>query len=571
MHVEKNVVDAAIGTILDISSKTKDHAKGRYDLKEMKIRKSLHPKDTTDGKRIKIAKACFSMTNGEKSIFCRVLKKAKLPDESTSNISRCVQLDERKLSGYKTHDAHFMLHYLLPIPIKNILPDHVAIALIRLSSFFRRLCQKVITVEEIDCLEAKIIETINRLEKIFPPTFFDIMIHLPIHLANEVRLGGPVQNQWMYLSERDMCTFKSYVRNKNYPEGSITEAYLVEECLTLCSRYLHTGIRTRFNKRPQNDNEYGSGDAPSFSLFPCKDCPLGAKKNAAIILDKKEHELEVNGQPRRLKWSKAKNHSQNFSKWFETRALQDDVPDLIKEFSRGPNAVAKRYSGYLINGYRFHIRQCNARRKTQNSGVTLVASTTSFASSKDKNPVHADLTYYGRIVDILELDYYGHFKVVLFKCDWYEVEKDTYSLTYVYFNKKCSLKEPFVLASQVHQCFYVQDQYDQDRHYVMKTVPRDLFNVSDHVESTTSESFENEPSEQFMSPSIPNDNGEVVLIRNDVPETIIDVDAEGFLAEQHEVEHDSESEDVYEEEYEEEFADDSEEEPGDYVDVEDEP
>ncbi|KAM3289637.1 hypothetical protein P3S67_017926 [Capsicum chacoense] len=74
-----------------------------------------------------------------------------------------------------------------------------------------------------------------------------------------------------------------------------------------------------------------------------------------------------------------------------------------------------------------------------------------------------------------------------------------------------------------------------------------------------------------MGPSIPNDNGEVVLIRNDIPETIIDVDAEGFLAEQHKVEYDSESEDVYEEEYEEEFADDSEEEPGDDVDFEDEP
>ncbi|KAM3338038.1 hypothetical protein P3S68_032364 [Capsicum galapagoense] len=171
----------------------------------------------------------------------------------------------------------------------------------------------------------------------------------------------------------------------------------------------------------------------------------------------------------------------------------------------------------------------------------------------------------------MELDYYGHFKVVLFNSDWYEVEKDTYGLTYVYFNKKCSLEEPFVLASQVHQCFYVQDPYDQDRLYVMKTVPRDLFNVSDHVESNTSESYENEPSEQFMGLSISNDNGEVVLIRNNVPKTIIDVDVEGFLAEQQEVEHDSESEDVYEEEYEEEFADDSEEEPRDDVDFEDEP
>ncbi|KAH0721554.1 hypothetical protein KY284_006584 [Solanum tuberosum] len=124
-----------------------------------------------------------------------------------------------------------------------------------------------------------------------------------------------------------------------------------------------------------------------------------------------------------------------------------------------------------------------------------------------------------------DLDYYGHFKVVQFKCDWYEVENDTYGLTYVYFNKRCSQEEPFVLGSQVHQCFYVQDPYDQDRHYVMKTVLRYLFNM---------------------------DNGEVLLTRTDVPETIIDVPSEEFVTQQLEVE--------YEEKFEDESADEFEDE-----------
>ncbi|WMV37518.1 hypothetical protein MTR67_030903 [Solanum verrucosum] len=139
MHIEKNIVDSILGTLLDISGKTKDHRKARYDLKAMGIKKNLHPKDTEDSKGTNFAKAFFSMTNGEKSFFCGVLKTAKLPDGSASNISRCVHLDERKLSNYKTHDDNFMLHYLLPIPIKSILPDHVAILLIRLSSFFHHL------------------------------------------------------------------------------------------------------------------------------------------------------------------------------------------------------------------------------------------------------------------------------------------------------------------------------------------------------------------------------------------------------------------------------------------------
>ncbi|KAF3620075.1 hypothetical protein FXO38_32568 [Capsicum annuum] len=161
-------------------------------------------------------------------------------------------------------------------------------------------------------------------------------------------------------------------------------------------------------------------------------------------------------------------------------------------------------------------------------------------------------------------DLYGT-SVVLFKYDWYTVEKYTYGLTYVFFNKNCSLEEPFVLVSLVHQCFYVQDPYDQDRHYVMRTILRDQFNISNQVESNDSESYKNKSSEQY--------NSEVVLIRNYILETIIDKDAEGFLAEQHDVEHgnmsENESKAVYEEEYEEEFANDSEKEPD--VDFEDEP
>ena len=38
----------------------------------------------------------------------------------------------------------------------------------------------------------------NKLEKILPPGFFDVMEHLPVHLVHEARLGGPVQYRWMY-------------------------------------------------------------------------------------------------------------------------------------------------------------------------------------------------------------------------------------------------------------------------------------------------------------------------------------------------------------------------------------
>ena len=66
MHIEKKIVDNILGTLFDILGKIKYHAKARYDLKDMGIRKNLYPQDIEDSKRTKFTKACFSMTNGEK-------------------------------------------------------------------------------------------------------------------------------------------------------------------------------------------------------------------------------------------------------------------------------------------------------------------------------------------------------------------------------------------------------------------------------------------------------------------------------------------------------------------------
>ena len=51
-------------------------------------------------------------------------------------------------------------------------------------------------------LELEIPVILYNLERIFPPSFFDLMEHLPVHLPHEARIAGPVQFRWMYPFER---------------------------------------------------------------------------------------------------------------------------------------------------------------------------------------------------------------------------------------------------------------------------------------------------------------------------------------------------------------------------------
>ena len=142
--------------------------------------------------------------------------------------------------------------------------------------------------------------------------------------------------------------------------------------------------------------------------------------------------------------------------------------------SEGPNPKARRYSGYFVNGYRFYTKDRDSQLKTQNSGVTLVALTSSFASSKDQKPVVGDVSYYGVIEDIIKVDFWSQFSIVLFRCDWFHLNFDEFGLARVNFKRLCYKDDPFILASQAHQVFYVQDLVGHDIHYAMKRIPKRL-------------------------------------------------------------------------------------------------
>ena len=85
MHIEKNVCDNVVGTLLNMEEKTKDNLKARLDLKLMGIRERLHPKQV--GNRLLLPPACYSMSLDEKLKFVQCLKDVKVPDNYSSNVS----------------------------------------------------------------------------------------------------------------------------------------------------------------------------------------------------------------------------------------------------------------------------------------------------------------------------------------------------------------------------------------------------------------------------------------------------------------------------------------------------
>ncbi|XP_031116582.1 uncharacterized protein LOC116020237 [Ipomoea triloba] len=141
---------------------------------------------------------------------------------------------------------------LIPIAFRELLPLNVWKVLTELSLFFKNLTSTTIRVEEMMKLENDIPLILCKLERIFPPSFFDSMEHLPIHLAYEARIAGPVQYRWMYPFERYLRKLKNNVKNKAKVEGSISNAYLVEEASSFCSYYFEDHVSTKHRNVPRN-------------------------------------------------------------------------------------------------------------------------------------------------------------------------------------------------------------------------------------------------------------------------------------------------------------------------------
>ncbi|XP_024199865.1 uncharacterized protein LOC112203073 [Rosa chinensis] len=336
MHIEKNCCDAILGTLLNILGKTKDGAAARLDMVDMGIRTDL--KATSTGKRERLPLASWNLFLDERKIVCSSFFNMTVPVRFSSNVRNLVSMEELRLAGLKSHDCHTIMQLLLPVALRSVLEKPVRYAIIRFCLLFKAICSKVIDVSKLEQMQADLVDTVCLLEKFFPPSFFDIMIHLTVHLVREVELCGPIFFRWMYPFERYMKVFKGWVRNRQFPEGCIAESYIVEEAIEFCSERI----------LPEDATTVGTPLRTKYGLLNgCK--PL----SGATIISVNQKQLDL----------------AHLCVVNEMRFADNAVSESIRWLAGGPKKEVPTFSGYHVNGVDFNTIARDKVRSVQNSGV----------------------------------------------------------------------------------------------------------------------------------------------------------------------------------------------------------
>ncbi|CAL2247050.1 unnamed protein product [Prunus armeniaca] len=407
MHVEKNVFDTLVGTILDIEGKTKDTIKARLDLERMGIRRGLWMNRDNDKARRDLA--FFSMKPNDKKEFLKFVSSVKFPDGYASNIARCV-----------------FMQRLLAVGIRHLLPEDVVKPIILLSRFFSQLTAKTLRKTDMFQLRHDIVQVLCMFEMIFPPAFFTSMMHVMVHLSEEALLAGLVNYRWMCPIERLLGELKKSVRNRAKPEGSIVEAWVQYESLTFCGMYLKD-VETVFN-RPQHNHDGGMrneklsvfaqsarpfgdpGRGESFSRNDMEVAHWFVLNNCDEIMGYlyEHEEMMKREHPSHLV---AQKHRELFPQWFldsVNKLKSSNSPtysDALYNLAFGP-IRAELFSGCNVNDVKFLGEALDDKLCTQNSGVHVPGGGES-----------TDIDFYGKLTTVVQLLYKDQYQVIMFSVD----------------------------------------------------------------------------------------------------------------------------------------------------------
>jgi hypothetical protein len=149
-----------------------------------------------------------------------------------------INVPEKKFCNLKSHDCHVLITQLLLVALRGILPPNVCLATVKLCTFLNAISQKAIDPMDLAKLQNDVVQCLVSFKLVFPPSFFNIMTHLLVHLVKEISILGPVFLHNVFPFERFMEVLKKYVHNHARPEGSITKGYGTEEAIEFCVDFI---------------------------------------------------------------------------------------------------------------------------------------------------------------------------------------------------------------------------------------------------------------------------------------------------------------------------------------------
>ena len=120
----------------------------------------------------------------------------------------------------KSHDSHVMMQCLHPMVMRGYLSGNFLTALIELEMFFRELCCRKLKINLLENFEKDIVLILYKLEKIFSPSFFDVMVHLTVHLSKDVLLIGSIYYRWMYPDRKSTRLNSSHSGESRMPSSA---------------------------------------------------------------------------------------------------------------------------------------------------------------------------------------------------------------------------------------------------------------------------------------------------------------------------------------------------------------
>ncbi|CAJ2639558.1 unnamed protein product [Trifolium pratense] len=467
MHVEKNVFENIFNIVMNVKGKTKDNDKARKDVGLYCRRNDLLLVETSNGKVLK-PRANYTLSVDEAKSVCQWVEELKMPNGYSSNLARCADVENGRMRGMESHDCHVFLQSLLPIAFSSLQP-HALNPLIELCQFLKNLCSATLRDDDLIQMEGDIPMILCKLERIFPPAFFDYMEHLVVHLAHEARLGGPVQYRWIYPFERFMGDSKCSVKNKAKVEASICASYLHREAIHFCSHYFND---TLSGGNGRNETESQSIIHPlTLSVFNLSGRHAGMEKicfpGIKVLMSAHVHvlinctevqpylELFLTSEEITPEQSSAKIND-FFPSWFKKHMYRQAATPMVqhlRNLSDGPKSNVKQWRAYLVNGYKFHTHSWTEGKETINSGVCMKGVT---ENGKED--------FYGVIENIFEISY-NYFDsrkaVVLFYCNWFDPSNrgtkynSKTNTVDINMNRRYQLYDPFVMAHNVRQVYYV--------------------------------------------------------------------------------------------------------------------